>query len=239
MRSRNKSNSRRSQAARANGAKSRGPATPAGRARSSRNSLRHGLASRAAALPPVSVVLPAESAADFQRLLDSYLDEFAPTGPLEVELVETMAAATWRLRRLSDIETTLLGNEIAHAARYVENEFENDDREPDASDRLAYAFKHLSHSPSLGLLIRYEGVLSRSFGRAFKQLQMLQAARTRAQPNEPKLPKSQIKTAAPVRPLAPPAGLETCPESLQNSALPFQRATIQVPPGINDQHLHP
>ena len=104
--------SKKSATARANGAKSRGPATAAGRARSSQNALRHGLAVRDAALPTVSVVLADESPADFQRLLNAYLDEFAPTSPLEVELVETMASARGRLRRLANIETTLLGNEV-------------------------------------------------------------------------------------------------------------------------------
>jgi hypothetical protein len=168
--------STKSKTARANGAKSRGPVTPEGLARSSRNSVRHGLstsgaarrpgATRAAALPPASVVLPAESAADFQRLLDSYLDEFAPASPVEVELVETMAAARWRLRRLAEIETTLLANEIQRSARYIENDFESLDLEPEDADRLAYAFKDLSDGRSLGPLIRYEGALSRSYGRA-------------------------------------------------------------------------
>ena len=48
----------KSETARANGAKSRGPVTPEGRAASSRNSLRHGFTAE-------SVVLPTESQEDF------------------------------------------------------------------------------------------------------------------------------------------------------------------------------
>jgi hypothetical protein len=241
--------STRSATARANGAKSHGPATPEGRARSSQNALRHGLAVRAAALPTVSVVLDDESPDDFQRLLDSYLDEFAPASSVEVELVETMAAARWRLRRLAEIEATLLGNEIERSARYIENDFESLDRDPDDADRLAYAFKDLSDRRTLGLMIRYEGALSRSYSRAFKQLQILRSYRERPQPNEPKPAASPALTTAPHRPASPqsllvePASDRAAPEirteSQQNPALPSQRATIEVPPRINVQHLHP
>ena len=54
----------KSQTARANGAQSRGPVTPQGRAASSRNSLRHGFTA-------ASMVLPTESRQDFQSPLDS------------------------------------------------------------------------------------------------------------------------------------------------------------------------
>ena len=228
--------STKSKTARANGAKSRGPVTPEGRARSSQNAVRHGLATRRSALPPASVVLPAESAADFQRLLDSYLDEFAPASPVEVELVETMVAARWRLRRLAEIETTLLANEIQRSARYIENDFDELNLEPEDADRLAYAFKDLSDGRSLGLLIRYEGALSRSYSRAFKQLQILQSYRIRVEPNEPKPAEPPSRIAAPSRPFTPPPH---APENPENPAPAPQRATIQVPPRINDQHLHP
>ena len=255
--------SKKSATARANGAKSRGPVTPAGRACSCRNATRHGLATRAAALPPVSVVLADESPADFQRLLDAYLDEFAPTSPIEVELVETMASARWRLRRLANIETTLLANEIETSVDDVDRFFADLDCEPNAEDRLAYVFKRLANGASLHLLNRYEGTISRSYAQAFKQLQLLRSMRIRVQPNEPKPAPSPLKTVAALRPIppnkahdkalpAPPPVLQTPPKAprthfesqqipapaLQNSAPPAQRATIEVSPRLNDQHLH-
>ena len=118
--------STKSTTARINGAKSHGPATPEGLTRSSRNALRHGLsASTAPALAPVSPVLPTESAADYQTLLHSYLSEFSPHGLLETELVETMAAARWRLRRVSTIETTLLAIEMDRLAEYIDRGFKD------------------------------------------------------------------------------------------------------------------
>jgi len=82
----------KAEAARANGAKSRGPATSEGRAKSSRNSLRHGLSAK-------SVLLPAESREQFHLLLDAHIQQFHPANPVEMDLVEAMAVARWRLRR--------------------------------------------------------------------------------------------------------------------------------------------
>ena len=68
----------KSQTARSNGAKSRGPVTPEGRAKSSGNRVRHGLRAK-------SIVLPTESSAEFESLRDSYLDQFRPqTGVLSL-----------------------------------------------------------------------------------------------------------------------------------------------------------
>ncbi len=280
--------SKKSATARANGAKSHGPATPEGRARSSQNALRHGLATRAAALPPMSIVLGDESTADFQRLLNSYLDEFAPTSPIEVELVETMASARWRLRRLANIETTLLANEILTSVDDVDRFFDDVDCIPEPHDRLACAFKSLAEGASLHLLNRYEGTINRSYAQAFKQLHLLRSLRIRVQPNEPKqslrmepsgAPKSLPVKSLPVEPSATGSGDRARPPVLQTPptrSLPVepqatgqphkihsephqipapalqipaeftreaigdraQRATMEVSPRINDQHLH-
>jgi len=183
------SDSLQSETARANGAKSHGPVTPEGRAISSRNSLRHGFTAK-------SIVLSTESQEDFQSLLDSYIDQFDPQGGIEMELVEAMAAARWRLRRISTIETSLLNNEMVRRARDIDKEFRiNND------GRLAWVFRNLAdNGPSLALLMRYEGALNRSYDRAFKQLQALQSAPRRPQPNEPKPNPNPAPAPAPVTP---------------------------------------
>ena len=143
----------RSQTARANGAKSRGPVTPEGRAASSRNSLRHGFTAE-------SVVLPTESSEDFQELLDSYTDHFRPQSGVEMDLVQTMAATRWRLRRISTIETTLFDREMTRNSKDIKREYQS----PDDLARLAWVFRDLAnHGQSLALLMRYEGALNRSY----------------------------------------------------------------------------
>jgi hypothetical protein len=205
----------KSETARANGAKSHGPVTPQGRATSSRNSLRHGFAAK-------SVVLPTESNHEFQVLLNSYVVHFHPQGGVERDLVHTMVAARWRLRRICNIETALLSTEIVRRAEDIDEEFEN----MKDVDRLAWVFEKLAdHGQALSLIVRYEGALHRSYDRAFKQLHMLQSARHRVQPNEPKpepdpAPAPTPVTATIVSPTpAPDAGGEdsTSPSSLNTT----------------------
>jgi hypothetical protein len=119
----------KAEAARANGAKSRGPATPEGRAKSSRNSLRHGLSAK-------SVVLPAESREQFHLLLDAHIQQFHPANPVEMDLVEAMAVARWRLRRIWAIETSLLVHELERRTEDMDEEF----TDMSADDRLAWVF---------------------------------------------------------------------------------------------------
>jgi hypothetical protein len=172
--------SKKSQTSRANGAKSRGPVTPEGRAKSAHNSIRHGLRAK-------SVVLPTESKEEFQSLLDSYNDQFDPQTGVEMELVEAMAVARWRLRRVCTIETNLLTNEMLRHAGDIEESFDEMDRYVDDDDSLTWVFKRLAdNGPALALLVRYEGALNRSYDKAFKQLHLLQSTRNRPQPNEPK-----------------------------------------------------
>src|ERR1700690_1593615 len=152
----------KSETARINGAKSRGPITEEGRARSSRNSLRHGFTAKA-------VVLAAESRDEYQALLDSFLDRFQPADAVEQELVETMAAARWRLRRLALIESTILDNHIKKWTKFVNLEL----TDPSSDDRLAFSFKTLAEGPTLNVLVRYEAGLTRTFDRALKQLTQL------------------------------------------------------------------
>jgi hypothetical protein len=151
----------RAATARANRAKSRGPITPTGKARSGLNALRHGLTSDA-------IVVGAESAADFESLLTAYLDHLNPTSALETELITTMAIARWRLRRAASLETRMLTNEMrAHRddiRRYLTN--------ADEDHKLAWTFQHMGSS-GINMLLRYEATLTRTHDRALRQLQLL------------------------------------------------------------------
>ena len=97
--------SARAQAARINGAKSRGPRTPEGKARSSMNALKHGLRAQK------HVVLPEEDAAAYQAHASALLAELAPEGALQALLARQVIAAAWRLERAERIEAELFARQ--------------------------------------------------------------------------------------------------------------------------------
>src|SRR6266576_651878 len=89
----------RSDTARANGAKSRGPKTAAGKEKSSLNSLRHGLTARNTSR------FQNESVEDVHKMLAEFHAAYKPANAVESDLVDQMAAARWRTRRIWTIET--------------------------------------------------------------------------------------------------------------------------------------
>jgi len=164
----------KSETARINGAKSHGPITPEGKARSAANSRRHGLTA--------SVLLDGESDEHFQLLLADFMDQFQPQTGVETDLVEVMAIARWRLRRLLAIETRLFDLELVRSQKQIDAELS----EMEPEDRLAWVFQKMSGTgTSLPLLIRYEGSLNRSYYKALKQLLQLQSIRQNRQPRGP------------------------------------------------------
>ncbi len=91
----------RTQANRQNALQSTGPRTAAGKAASSGNAVQHGILSR-------HLILPGESRDEFDALLLQLMSEQQPVGTLEQALVERMAVALWRQRRLVAAETAQL-----------------------------------------------------------------------------------------------------------------------------------
>src|SRR5262245_37509976 len=91
---------RRSLTSAANGRKSRGPVTPEGKARSARNSTRHGLFSQA-------LILPHESTHEFEERCKDYHRSFAPANHEQALLVDAMVAASWRLKRCMAIDPAM------------------------------------------------------------------------------------------------------------------------------------
>src|SRR5262245_16802427 len=94
--------SRQAEANRCNALASTGPKTAEGKATSSRNALRHGLAS------VLAVVEGLERAEDWEAHRDGIVAGLAPVGALEVTFAERVALCAWRLRRVARYETAMI-----------------------------------------------------------------------------------------------------------------------------------
>ncbi len=121
-----------------------GPKTPEGKARSAHNAVRHGLTARDV------VVLDGERE-EFESFLESFRAELAPDGILERTVFDQIVRASWNMRRIRRLESSLTPG----------------------SDPLS----HPSPAGALDRFTRYFGQAERSFYRALKELKQLQTAR--------------------------------------------------------------
>ncbi len=144
--------SARAAASRANGAKSKGPTTALGKARSAQNALKHGLCARK------HVLLPDDSRAEFKALEGALLEDLRPEGALQTLLAHRLVAAAWRLARADRLEFGLL---IGGDPR------ESPGRALVRDGRAAAAF---------ATLVRYRGGAQAELFRTLKALKELQAA---------------------------------------------------------------
>ncbi len=187
------SSSRKIASARANGVKSRGPATAPGKHSSALNALAHGLTAR-------TVVLYNESADEYQIQLSDYLDHFRPQTKPEADLVHQLAAAHWRVARYAGVESGLLEQRMQDQQ---ERFGEDLDGIPE-HHRIAMAFNAISGAnSSLALLNRYQARLHNEYQRILKALMQMQSARHQEAklPNEPN-PDSEQPADSPVLPFA-------------------------------------
>jgi hypothetical protein len=100
------SSAARSAINRANSLHSTGPRTAAGKQRSSRNALRHGLTAD-------SPVLPSEDRAAYETHRRRFFDEYRPATPTESQLVTELADTSWRLNRIPLLEAEVLARAAA------------------------------------------------------------------------------------------------------------------------------
>jgi hypothetical protein len=171
------SSPRKIAAARTNGAKSRGPATPPGKQSSALNAVTHGLTAR-------TVVLFNEPPGEYQSQLADYLDHFRPQTKPEADLVHQLAAAHWRVARYAGVESGLLEQRMQDQEDRLGEDL---DGIPE-HHRLALAFDALSGAnSSLALLNRYQARLHHEYQRVLKALLQMQSARAKQVklPNEP------------------------------------------------------
>jgi hypothetical protein len=89
------------EANRRNARKSTGPRTPAGRAVSRQNALRHGLTAG-------DIIVRGESEAEFIAFYWDRYETLAPADPVEEGLVERIITCEWRIRRIYRLEAALM-----------------------------------------------------------------------------------------------------------------------------------
>lgn len=82
---------------RANAARSTGPRTPEGKAKSSMNAVKHGLTAR-------SAVLPGEDRGEREAMARALLRDLAPQGLSQRILAARIVALAWKLRRVAPAE---------------------------------------------------------------------------------------------------------------------------------------
>ena len=163
----------RTAANRLNALKSTGPRTPEGKAKSALNALKHGLCSTAA-------LLSNESEDLFNAHREGYIAHFAPTGTVQLDLVDQIVAASWRLRRALAMETAAYEREMVRRAPECED-FTEDVRLFTAIQSLTDNSRFPAH------LSRYESRIHRMYHRAMDTLTQLQRpAAQKTLQNEPK-----------------------------------------------------
>lgn len=141
---------------RLNSKKSCGPRTSAGKERSKMNAVKAGIFS-------LSILIPGEDRKEHGRLVRSWIAQLQPKGPAEDQIVDEIAAVSWRLLRYSKIEAGLF-----QMYRVVDGK----------SGTLAQAFAHdqknLATITKVPLL---EDRLDRKLDRLLKRFAALQAKR--------------------------------------------------------------
>jgi hypothetical protein len=205
--------SARAEASRKNGAKSRGPTTPEGKARSAQNALKHGLRA------DKHIVLAHEDAAEFTALEAAMLDELAPAGALQTVLARRVAIAAWRLARADRLEAEL----------FAERSW------GDASPGLAL-IRDGNGTRSFETLLRYRGAAMAEFWRALKTLKALQAEQAtrleRDAATDLAMPESPMRPAAARRPLA------HRPEPNEPNDLGRRLEYVRSEPGVRARFMH-
>ena len=203
----------RKAAARANGSKSRGPITPEGKARSSRNSLRHGCAMKA-------LLLTDECHEAAKEVIEEYVTDLDPQGAVERDIVEMIALHHWQYNRVQAIQTGYFNNAAARHNDFISKEF----AEADPMSRLAEVFRHMNlEDDTFRLLMRYTNDIRRAFTVKLRDLKFVQAMRNEQHTVEEEpaatQPEENRKEPTPAAENQPQLG-NTYPETSRNALCP-------------------
>ncbi len=211
-------------ASRANGAKSRGPKTPEGKAIAAQNALRHGCLAKL-------TVMKGEDEHSFMQLSANLIHAFHPTDEHECNLVETMLICMWRRNRALAMETAGMSLVVLRQAGITSPT-------PDPLnpiDNYSIAFRGFAANPeekhALDLLHRYEARHTRAYERAAKSLDAYRKARqTNPSPYDLPDPESDPE---------PETAPDPTPESTPDRPQTEPRAQASVPNTTTQQQIQP
>lgn len=124
------------------------------------------------ALPLLSdfAVIPGEDADALAALSAEYHDHYRPVGPVETSLVDTLVQSEWLKRRYIRIETAILTHLLA--------------QRPDDPNALGAIYGEAAASSPLHKMSARIEAASRTWFRARKELDALQAERTQFVPEQ-------------------------------------------------------
>ena len=180
-------------ASRENAKKSTGPRTTEGKARASKNALKHGLMAQDA-------VIPGEDPAEFDRHLTKLEDTYLPRNYVEKELVRQIGDTMWRIKRLSRIETTVVSAAIERT-RVYQHDFRVDRiRQGHEGDLQLLGESMLGGTKFLNNLARYDGHLRRCLHRDLEL--MMTIRREERKSREAQAAADDVDAAGP----SPPSG---------------------------------
>ena len=157
---------------------------PADTSRTRFNGLAHGLTSK-------QTVIRGENQEEYDAFHRDIFRHLAPTSAIEIVLAERVAAAAWRLKRFTRVETAFYTNRID---AFLE---ENPSGNPDCA--LANLFTDPAEMGRMRLFLRYQNAVQREYDTAMRELHKAKAERLREEYDRAALgiPDAQPETVAP------------------------------------------
>jgi hypothetical protein len=154
--------------ARENGRKSKGPTSPEGKRRSSRNGIKHGLSANQ------NTLLSMESAEEYDEVYRAYIQDLRPATKAELRIVQRIANIDWRMERVVMMETCLQNIELAMKCEKILARFGS----VDAIGLVVEAWKEsCKDSSPIELLRRYQATLNHEMDSAQKMFDKYEARR--------------------------------------------------------------
>ena len=165
----------RSEASRANGAKSKGPKTPQGKKNSSMNAVKHGMTAR-------YPIFTNEDRTKFENHRQEFYDEWQPQSPSERACIERMVMSLWRENRGMHWEAAMIDLQMDKQRAEIAEKYDGPLDPPTYTVTAVRII--MDETTAFDRLQRYEARAQRTYDRALKQLLQLQDRREkRERPN--------------------------------------------------------